>query len=361
MINKVDIDTKIGDFHLKINLLLSKGINCLFGPSGSGKTSIVNCMAGLIKPKSALIKINNRTLNDTKNKFFLPIHKRRIGYVFQDSRLFPHLNVKQNLMYGHNIRKYNKKNFIFNDIVELLKLDNVLLRYPYNLSGGEKQRVSIGRAILSQPDILIMDEPLASLDQKRKNELLMYIIKINKKYKIPIVYVSHSLFEIFLLGKNINFINNGNLAFSGNKEQSLLHYNSSLENSFEDSYIKGRISKIRNKDNLSELNIGKNKLLIFTNSLKLNSHVLVKIRSSNVIISKNKPANLSSLNFIKVKIKKITIEKYLVLLILEFNNNTIKAHITKKSYRLMKIKNEEFCYALIKAININDFLEISLF
>jgi len=360
MTDKVQIDTKIGDFHLKINLFISSGINCLYGPSGSGKTSIVNCIAGLIKPKKALIQISDKVLNSSERKFFLPIHKRLIGYIFQDSRLFPHLTVRQNLLYGQSIRKFQKKIFIYDDIVKLLNLEKILLRYPYNLSGGEKQRVSIGRAILSQPDILIMDEPFASLDQKRRNELLQYIIKINKKYKIPIIYVSHSLFEIFLLGKTINFINNGNLVFSGSKEKSLSFYNNNRESSFENSFVTGRVSKVRKEDGLSELNIGKEKLLIFTNSFKVGSSVLVKIKSSDIILSRYQPRKLSSLNFIKVRIKDIKEEKYLTCLFLNFEKGLLKAHITKTSFIKMNLKKNEFCYALIKAINVNDFLDISL-
>ena len=360
MINTVRIETKVGKFYLKVNLLLSNDINCLFGPSGSGKTSIANCISGLIKPKNSFIQINDRILNDSRNHSFLPIHKRKIGYVFQDSRLFPHFTVKQNLLYGQNIRKYKKKIFLYNDIIKLLNLESLVLRYPNNLSGGEKQRVSIGRAILSQPDILIMDEPLASLDQKRKNEILMYITKINRRYKIPIVYVSHSLFEIFLLGKNISFIKNGNVVFSGSKEEALQYYNRSIESSFTDSFVEGRVAKIRKIDGLAELDIGKNKLLIFTNSLKVKSNVLVKIKSSNIIISKLKPKNQSSLNYLRVKVTDIIIEEYLVCLILNFEKNLIKAHITKQSYRNLKIKKNMYCYALIKAININDFLDINL-
>lgn len=358
--NIVKIDSKIGSFHLKIDLLISEGINCLFGPSGSGKTSIVNCIAGLIKPTNSLIKINNIILSNSKNNFFLPIHKRRIGYVFQDSRLFPHLNVKQNLLYGKKIRKFLTERFFFEDIVKLLELEEVINRYPYNLSGGEKQRVSIGRAMLSQPDIIIMDEPLASLDQKRKNELLQYILRVNKKYKIPIVYVSHSLFEIFLLGKNINFINEGQLTFSGNKERAISYYNNNIGNEFENSFLKGKVSKIIKEDGLSEILIGNRKLLIFTNSLKLNSNVLLKINSSDIIISKYQPKNQSSLNFLKVKIQDIFEEKYLICLVLRFGGNIIKAHITKMSFKLLKMKKEDTCYASIKAININDFLDISL-
>ncbi len=168
MNNFVNIKTSLGSFNLDIKLEIVNGINCLFGPSGSGKTSIINCIAGLIKPKFAKIEINGKILNNTKEKFFCPIHKRNIGYVFQDARLFPHLKVINNLTYGEIFSKNRENKFNKNDIIELLNLKKLLSRYPYNLSGGEKQRVAIGRALLSQPKLIIMDEPLASLDQKKK-------------------------------------------------------------------------------------------------------------------------------------------------------------------------------------------------
>ena len=168
MNNFIEINSKIGEFNLNIKLDLINGINCLFGPSGSGKTTLVNCIAGLIKPDYAKIIINNITLNNTEKNYFCPIHKRNIGYVFQDSRLFPHMTVIKNLQYGERFYEGKNKNFNKSDIIELLDIGSLSNRYAYNLSGGEKQRVAIGRALLSQPKLIIMDEPLASLDQEKK-------------------------------------------------------------------------------------------------------------------------------------------------------------------------------------------------
>ena len=168
MKNIIFIKTKLTDFSLDVEVEPVKGINCFFGPSGAGKTSIINCIAGIIKPENSKIVIGDKTLVDTEKNIFVSVHKRAIGYIFQESRLFPHMNVKQNLNYGLKLNFHKEIKFAYKEIVELLGLNNLLRRYPNNLSGGEKQRVAIGRALLCQPELLLMDEPLASLDQEKK-------------------------------------------------------------------------------------------------------------------------------------------------------------------------------------------------
>ena len=358
MTNQIVISTKLSTFDLNVKFNIVKGINCLFGPSGSGKTTIINCIAGIIKPDSAYIDIENIKLNDTKLNIFYPIHRRDIGYVFQESRLFPHLSVKKNLTYGMRFSK--SKRFEFKEIIDLLGLKEILNRYTYNLSGGEKQRVAIGRALLRQPKLLLMDEPLASLDQNKKNELLHYISKLDQKLKLPIIYVSHSITEIFSLGKRINFVDKGKVVFSGNINEAISYFNKDEKKYSDASYIKGRVKKIIKLSGLTELEIGKTKLIVFSDDFKKGSNVIVKINSTDIIISKTLPKALSSLNYLKVKIQSIFTEKNLVSLILKFEDNIIKAKITKKSFVKLKLKPGVRCYALVKAVNINDIIKISL-
>ena len=360
MKNNILINTKLGEFHLNVNIKLVNGINCFFGPSGAGKTSIINCIAGIIKPKKAKIVLKNNVLIDTKENKFTPIHKRNIGYVFQEARLFPHLSVKQNLLYGYRLKQNNKKNFIYEEIISLLKLENIVKRYPYNLSGGEKQRVAIGRALLSQPKLILMDEPLSSLDQERKDELIPYIIKINKILRIPAIYVSHSVSETFILGNKINFIKNGKIIFSGERDKALAFYNNTNINYLKDNYLKGTVTKIFYDQGVTLINMNQAKINVFSRNLKLNQVVIVKIKSSDIIISMIAPKQLSSLNFIKTKLSEIIFEEQLVCLILAFENNSLKAHITIKSFNKLKIKKKMSCYAIIKAININSVFDINL-
>lgn len=175
------------------------GVTALYGPSGSGKTSVINMVAGLIQPDSGAIVIGGRCLFDSQKGVNVPPEKRGVGYVFQEDRLFPHMSVRSNLTYGMRLVPENRRKIPFDQVVDLLGVGHLLNRKPRLLSGGEKQRVAIGRALLITPSVLLMDEPLAALDPARKDELLPYIAEINKEFTIPILYVSHALSEIMEL------------------------------------------------------------------------------------------------------------------------------------------------------------------
>lgn len=360
MENIIRIKTKVSDFIIDVDINIKEGINCLFGPSGAGKTSIINCIAGLNKTEQGKIVINNNILEDTSKNISVPIHKRGIGYVFQDSRLFPHLNIKKNLLYGLKLNFKKKKFFSYDEIVELLSLSHLLNRLPYNLSGGEKQRVAIGRALLCQPNLLLMDEPLASLDQDKKDELIKYIMKMNEILNIPAIYVSHSISETFMLGNSIHFIKSGNLVYSGSRDNAINFYNKNNNFLLRDSYIKGRVINVNLSEGLTEIKLGKESISVFSNTLHYDQNVIVKIRSSDIIISKVIPNKISSLNYLKTEIKDVIFENGLVCLILDFDKNTIKALLTRRSYNKLNLKIGANCYAIIKALNINDVINISL-
>ena len=187
------------------------GITALFGASGAGKTSIINMVAGLQKPDSGTVFIRGRCLFDSARGINLPPEKRNVGYVFQEGLLFPHVSVRGNLLYGRHRKQTGDQGIAFDQVVNLLGIQHLLSRKPSTLSGGEKQRVAFGRAVLSNPDILLMDEPLASLDEGRKEEMLPFIGDLNARFKIPILYVSHSLEEIRSLTDNILTVAHGQI------------------------------------------------------------------------------------------------------------------------------------------------------
>ncbi|GBU09740.1 hypothetical protein AwWohl_08780 [Gammaproteobacteria bacterium] len=191
---------------LKIDISLkAQGLTAILGASGAGKTSLINIISGLIKPDKGLIIFKDRVLFDSSLKINIPIHKRHLGYVFQDARLFPHYRVRGNLKYGLAASMEPK----FDEIVKLLGIAHLLARFPYGLSGGEKQRVAIGRALLSAPQLLLMDEPMSSLDNARKQELLPYLKLLTQEIKIPILYVTHNLQEIKNMAQNIITLDQG--------------------------------------------------------------------------------------------------------------------------------------------------------
>ena len=192
------------------------GITALFGPSGAGKTSVINMVAGLSRPDGGHIVVQDRVLFDSDHGINLPPEKRSIGYIFQDGRLFPHLTVRGNLTYGMKLTPRSQRFIGIDQVVGLLGIEHLLDRRPTRLSGGEKQRVGIGRALLTSPRLLLMDEPLASLDLARKSEVIPFIGKLPAAFSIPIIYVTHSVDEVLQLADDIVLMNYGKSVIAGN-------------------------------------------------------------------------------------------------------------------------------------------------
>ena len=216
---EVQIALKRGSFELQMGFCLAEcGIAVIFGPSGSGKTSLINCIAGLETPDAGRIVCHGETCFDSQQGINLPPEKRRLGYVFQDARLFPHLSVRDNLCFGlrfHTVQQPLAAPNV-NDVADLLDIGSLLHRRPAHLSGGEKQRVAIGRALLCRPRLMLMDEPLSSLDMNLKEGLLTYIARIPRHWNVPVLYVTHSPEETQFLGNSMLLLRHGRLEAQGN-------------------------------------------------------------------------------------------------------------------------------------------------
>lgn len=192
----VDIARRLGETQVAARFSANGGLTALFGPSGIGKTSILNMIAGLVKPERGRIAVDGQILFDSARRIDVPPERRRLGYVFQDARLFPHRKVRANLLYGHRLAAPSERWMSLDDAVAFLGIAHLLERMPATLSGGEAQRVAIGRALLSGPRFLLMDEPLSSLDGSRRLEIMTVIERIRDEMKLPILYVSHDPAEI---------------------------------------------------------------------------------------------------------------------------------------------------------------------
>ena len=202
-------------FTLHASFELNHPVTALVGPSGSGKTTILKMIAGLIQPQESRIAMNNRILSDTEKRIHLPVQQRNTGVIFQDYLLFPHMTAEKNLRYGYNRRQSKSLAIDFQHLITVLKLQNLLPRYPGNLSGGEQQRVAIGRALLMCPDMLLMDEPLSSLDDSLKNNILIYLERILEEWKIPVLLVSHEVNEIQRLADWVITLSHGQVTGQG--------------------------------------------------------------------------------------------------------------------------------------------------
>ena len=205
----------LGAFQLDAAFEGDAGVVALFGRSGAGKSVTIALIAGLLRPDRGVIAVDGRVLVDTEKNIFVPKHMRRIGVVYQDARLFPHLTVRQNLMFGRWFAGKAEQEVDFGAVVETLGIGHLLSRRPGRLSGGERQRVAIGRALLSSPRLLLMDEPLAALDDARKREVLSLIERLRDAFKVPIVYVSHAVDEVARLASRVVVLDGGRVVAIG--------------------------------------------------------------------------------------------------------------------------------------------------
>ena len=218
----VEVEKRLGDFVLHAAFETESGATALFGPSGAGKTSVINMIAGLLKPDRGRIVLNGDVLFDHTARIDVPVSRRRIGYVFQEGRLFPHLSVNHNLDYGRWMGGHAADPAAFNRVVELLELvldiGHLLDRRPGKLSGGERQRVAVGRALLMRPRLLLLDEPLASLDAARKRDILPYLERLRDEAHVPMIYVSHNAAEVKRIASRVVWLDAGAVTATGGAE-----------------------------------------------------------------------------------------------------------------------------------------------
>lgn len=347
----IDVKKQLGTLPLEAHLEIpSQGVTALFGLSGSGKSSLINLVSGLINPDEGVIALNERELFNSAEKICVPIEKRNIGYVFQDARLFPHYTVNGNLRYGMK----NTSKDEFNYIVELLGISHLLKRYPITLSGGEKQRVAIGRALLTDPEILLMDEPLSALDLPRKRELMNYLERLSKEINIPILYVTHSLDELLRLAERVVLLTNGKVEAYDVLEsiwESPLFLPWKQENE-QSAVISLPVFMHNPSYKMTALSIGDQNIWIHQVEAQLNEKVRICIHSSDVSISLNKVEQSSIRNILYGRIVNILELENRVDLKLDIGGKHLWASISKWSFHDLALQLGQLVYAQIKAISV---------
>ena len=347
----IDVKKQLGTLPLEAHLdIPSQGVTALFGLSGSGKSSLINLVSGLIDPDEGVISLNDRELFNSAENSCVPINQRNIGYVFQDARLFPHYTVNGNLRYGMK----NTSKDEFNYIVELLGIGHLLKRYPITLSGGEKQRVAIGRALLTDPEILLMDEPLSALDLPRKRELMNYLERLSKEINIPILYVTHSLDELLRLAERVVLLTNGKVEAYDVLEniwESPLFLPWKQEN--EQSAVLSLPVFMHNPSyKMTALSIGDQNIWINQVEAQINEKVRICIHSSDVSISLNKVEQSSIRNILYGRIVKILELENRVDLKLDIGGKHLWASISKWSFHDLALQVGQLVYAQIKVISV---------
>ncbi|MDH5600101.1 MAG: molybdenum ABC transporter ATP-binding protein [Gammaproteobacteria bacterium] len=327
-----------------------KGVTILFGPSGCGKSTLLNCIAGLEKTEQAYAKVCNVILDDKKNKIRVAANERRVGYVFQESRLFPHKTVLENLLYGYMRISKSEQNL---DIIEIFKkfsLQNLLHAYPHQLSGGQKQRVALARAILSRPRLLILDEPLSALDYASKQDLFPYLQTIHKEFSIPVIYVSHDIKEVLQLGDSIVLMENGKIVDSGDLVDLCVTQPLLTEQEGASFILEGEVSDINEQEKISTVNCQNFDLLLSGNILEKKQHVRVLVHARDVSLTLDKAEHSSILNILPVEVSKVHQEKngkHIIECCLE--KTKIISMISIRSLHKLNIKAGSKLFAQFKA------------
>lgn len=304
----VDVTRRLGDFALETRFETdTAGITALFGRSGAGKTSIVNMLAGLLRPDRGHIEVDGCVLFDSYDGIDLPPEKRRLGYVFQESRLFPHYSVRRNLEYGMRRVPKLERSVEMDDVVDVLGIAGLLDRRPRQLSGGERQRVALGRALLASPKLLLMDEPLASLDTPRKQEILPFIERLRDQFAVPIVYVSHAMDEIIRLADTLVLVDGGQVAAVGAVEDLTSRLDlRPLTGRYEaGSVIAATVASHDAAFSLTELNFAGGTFKVPKIDNPIGAAVRVRIRARDVSLSLSQPTGVSELNIFKGRIMEI--------------------------------------------------------
>jgi molybdate transport system ATP-binding protein len=353
---ELDVKQRLGAFALDVRFTAGPGLTALFGRSGAGKSSLVNVIAGLSRPDQGRIVVDGSVLVDTARRVFIPKHRRRIGYVFQEDRLFPHLTVQHNLLFGRWFSPRAARRGSLDDVVALLGIGPLLQRRPGALSGGEKQRVAIGRALLASPRLLLMDEPLAGLDTQRKDEILPYIERLRDDAGIPIVYVSHSIAEVTRLATTMVLMSDGKVDAIGPVSEVLGRLDLYPKTGrFEASAVLD--TTLARQDavyGLSVLRCAAGEIHVPRVDMPVGGAVRVRIRARDVTIALAPPQGLSALNLLAARIDEIGGDASPVIDIrLALEGGHLLARLTRRSIAELGLVPGRAVYAIIKSVAID--------
>ncbi len=349
---EIDIKALLDQFELQAKFEAAGGITALFGPSGAGKTSLIRLIAGLETPNSGSVRISGRTLFDNVHGVNLPPRSRRVGYVFQDAKLFPHINVKHNLTYSRWAGR-RSGTIKIDKVCKVLGIEALLQRMPEKLSGGERQRVAIGRALLSDPSVLLLDEPLSALDIGRKLEILPFLEEVRDEFGVPMIYISHSVDEVTRLADHLVIMKNGTVSAYGAIEDVLrnLEIRGSGDALEAGSLISGSCSGFDNELGLAQIDVDGQLVYLPISAIDIGKPLRLRIKANDVALALSKPDDTSIQNMLECKI--IRLEKTgpsHVEVSLMIGTQQIRSRITRKSAIDLALENGNNCIALLKAV-----------
>jgi molybdate transport system ATP-binding protein len=350
---EVSLTHRLAGFTLEAGFVAPAGVTALFGRSGSGKTTVVNAVAGLLRPDRGRIVLDGVPLLDTSTGVNLPAHRRRMGYVFQDARLFPHLTVRQNLLYGRWFAPRGPGADL-GRVTTLLGIEGLLDRRPGTLSGGERQRVAIGRAILSNPRLLLMDEPLAALDEARKAEILPYLERLRDDLGLPILYVSHSVAEIARLATTVVLIEAGRVVAAGPAAEVMSDAAVAPVMGLREmgAMITARLEE-QEQDGLTRFATGGGPLWLPRVQAPVGAMLRLRILAQDVMLATERPARISALNILTGTVDHIhTGDGPGALVRLRVGGDVLLARLTRRSVQSLGLAPGQEVFAILKAVSV---------
>lgn len=341
---------------LDVHVRSDARVLALFGPSGAGKTSLIKALEGSFAPQFAILKVAGETLLDTTQSIRVPTHRRRLGVIYQDARLFPHMTVTRNLRYAEQFGRAKKLNSAFEEVIDLLGLERVLHQRPATLSGGEAQRVAIGRAILSQPRALLLDEPLAAIDQARREEIIPYLLRLKRELSLPMILISHDLNDVVRLVDDVALIDEGRVVKQGALAAVLA--NPELSQFFGPSQtgavINGHVVA-HHPDGITEIATSAGSAMLTQIETKVGADVRMRVLAKDVMIAREKPIGLSALNIWHGFIVSITPAGARgVVVDLKCGSDHVLAFVTNRSLQALALEVGATCWLVVKSLSLTD-------
>jgi molybdate transport system ATP-binding protein len=349
----ISVRHRLGAFRLEAAFEAPAGVTVLFGRSGSGKTTVVNAVAGLLRPDRGRIVVDGTPVLDTEAGIALPPHRRQMGYVFQDGRLFPHLTVRQNLLYGRWFSAVGRT-VELERIVDLLGIGGLLDRRPGGLSGGEKQRVAIGRAILSNPRLLLMDEPLAALDEGRKAEILPYLERLRDELRLPILYVSHSVAEVARLATTVVLLEAGRVVAAGPAAEVLADPAMAPVMGLREAgaMLSARLVG-QDSDGLTRFETGGGPLWLPQVGAAEGAVLRLRILAQDVMLAVERPRGISALNVLCGVVEEVRMgEGPGAMVRVRVGEEVLLARITRRSVGVLDLAPGREVFAVLKAVSV---------
>jgi molybdate transport system ATP-binding protein len=353
---EVEVRKQRGDFLCEVGFTsATPGVTALFGRSGCGKTTTVHMLAGLLRPDRGHIRIDGTVLFDAAQGIDIPAEERGIGYVFQDSRLFPHLSVRDNLRYGERRARRRPHHLRFEAVVELLGLAALLARRTAGLSGGERQRVAIGRALLAQPRLLLLDEPLAALDGARRGELLPYLEGLRDHFRLPMVFVSHQFEEVLRLAGHVVVMEHGRVADHGDvvAMSQAPALRAIIGTEALGAVVEGVTGEIDAASGLAQLHVGDGSLLVEAGDLRRGQRVRVQLLARDLILAVAPPTGLSVRNSLAGSITRLEPDGARAWLVFtDVGGTTLMVRITEEARGALALTVGQRAWVLVKTVSL---------